>query len=359
MNCAKVNMLMFDYIDNQLDYQQRSQFEEHLKNCSSCRDELYKYELIIGLCKDIEEEELPSDFKAKLHERLINESNNKIDFSRKSLFSSKYIKTFTALAAGLLLVILFRGVFLNQYIFNTKVKMDDSSGKLSSAAYSASVSQEEPNVAEDSAMEADNSGNEFFIMAEGEVMQHSAATTDSARSFVERGMSATTKSGEGAADESITTVDIVLKLDNADSRFEDLRLFIMDNGAEPVEKEEDIKKEENSDKSDALQQYSICTGPTQKYNVINAKVPDMLYDSLMEKLTKRYGTENLIIENINSQDIAPLKKALTDTLNNIDKEYKNAQDIDVMKQSIRDEIEKLVFNAGYMYINVKVVEKEE
>jgi len=353
MNCAKVNMLISDYIDNQLDYQQRSQFEEHLKNCSSCSNELYKYELVVGLCKDIEEVELPSDFKAKLHERLINESHEKIDKSKKSIFRNRYIKTFTALAAGFLLIILFRGLYRNQYLFNTKAKMEDSANGVSSEAYSASIMQENANMEEDSAALADASENEVFALT-GEVMEkHSEDTMsiDSARSFVERNMPGSVNSVEEAGDEYITTVDIILKLDKADTKLEDLRLFIMGNGAEPVEKERD------NNKSEALQ-HSIRTQPVQKYTVINVKVSDKMYDSLIEELTKKYGAENLIIENIDSQDIVPLKKALADTLSNIEKEHKNTQDTETVKQSIRDEIERLSFDASYMYINVKVMEKE-
>ncbi|MGI6669595.1 MAG: zf-HC2 domain-containing protein [Acetivibrionales bacterium] len=100
------------YIDNVLDADERRSFEEHIRDCRDCRRELEEMKRITRLCNELPQLELPSGFKAELHEKLLavaSSRNKLIKFGRRSktLFS---IRTYASIAAGILLVFMIGGI---------------------------------------------------------------------------------------------------------------------------------------------------------------------------------------------------------------------------------------------------------
>jgi hypothetical protein len=110
INCDKYKEMISLYIDNLLDEKEKSRFEEHMKNCSSCRKELHEIQLLVSLCSNLPVEDLPPNFGQKLHDKLLKagEGNRKVKIT--SLFDSRYAKVFSTLAACIAVVFLVKGV---------------------------------------------------------------------------------------------------------------------------------------------------------------------------------------------------------------------------------------------------------
>jgi hypothetical protein len=323
-NCADFNMYMSEYIDDQLDHQQRSQFEKHLKNCNLCKSELSKMKLVVSSCKDIQEEELPEDFKCKIHERLVNE---------KERSRNKYIKIFSTLAAGFVLIILLKGLFQNMYFMPAKSIKDECPQMMKAESFEES--EEIISFAGESKDDSINDGN----MAEAKSYQSQghaadAMTSDSARSFVKRNSSGTETNN--LETDSIRTVNLTLEIKNPVLENENIKLSIINSGAELINKEKCAENE----------------------ILLYAKVPNQTYDAFIMELKNEYGTENLIIESSDYQDITAKKESLSIALNSANNEEDNTDEKEAEKQCIREELEKLSFDADYTFINLKIVEKD-
>ena len=71
MNCNEIKDLFSLYIDDELSYEERLLVEEHLLKCEDCRNELEEYKKIIQALNEIPEEEPPSGYCKRLHEKLL------------------------------------------------------------------------------------------------------------------------------------------------------------------------------------------------------------------------------------------------------------------------------------------------
>ena len=107
-SCMAVKENICAYLDNELNPEDRRRFEEHIESCTACRREFDEMSEIIGLCTSLPQQELPDGFGAELHEKLLvaaDRQKNNITGIDKSKRAS-YIKMFSSIAAGLLLIFL-------------------------------------------------------------------------------------------------------------------------------------------------------------------------------------------------------------------------------------------------------------
>ncbi len=72
MNCDEVRNLIFSYIDNEADEDEKLLIEEHIENCDECKKELEEYRKIIKALNDLPDEEPPAGYCKRLHEKLLN-----------------------------------------------------------------------------------------------------------------------------------------------------------------------------------------------------------------------------------------------------------------------------------------------
>lgn len=71
MKCENIRDLMSAYIDNEINEVDKAKLEKHIAQCPQCKEE---YELLKDLvleCSDIDEVELPEDFREELHSKLL------------------------------------------------------------------------------------------------------------------------------------------------------------------------------------------------------------------------------------------------------------------------------------------------
>ncbi len=137
MNCDRVKKLIPIYLDNKHESEkmyakienaknsvkEEAEFKAHLAECSSCKTEYDDMVRLIEILHDIPEENLPDDFTAKLHEKLVaiaekNKDKTSAKIKKKiiwkDIYTNRYIKAFSAAAACVLIIfavrILFGGV---------------------------------------------------------------------------------------------------------------------------------------------------------------------------------------------------------------------------------------------------------
>ena len=108
-------------IDQELNEEEKLCFEEHISNCSGCRRELEEMTRIVGLCTGLPQQELPADFNAELHEKLLAVAErHKRDST--SIWKKKgylFTKTIASIAAGALLIF-FVGNFVKYGLRSSK-----------------------------------------------------------------------------------------------------------------------------------------------------------------------------------------------------------------------------------------------
>ncbi len=108
--CTEIRDIMSLYLEGELSSDDINEVEEHVKSCDSCREELEDIKKIVELCNNLEEEELPENFKEQLHEKLVSVSGKKK--SKILSINSSYIKVASSVAAILLFAVFLRAFFL-------------------------------------------------------------------------------------------------------------------------------------------------------------------------------------------------------------------------------------------------------
>ncbi|NJD03333.1 MAG: hypothetical protein FIA99_12245, partial [Ruminiclostridium sp.] len=108
--CSEIKELISLYIDDELETDERREFEEHTDSCGECRDELDELTRIIGLCRITEEEELPVDFRIELHQKLLEVQKQSKEV-KPVFYNTRYFKLFSSVAAVFLLVFLIKGFY--------------------------------------------------------------------------------------------------------------------------------------------------------------------------------------------------------------------------------------------------------
>ena len=109
-NCKEFENLVEEYIDNELDSEKKLEFEEHIKTCPACREELEFSKMLRQSVGEIELPEPPADFLDRVNAALDKELNA-IEPPKKTklpIFSRRW----QTAAAACLVVAAFLGVNL-------------------------------------------------------------------------------------------------------------------------------------------------------------------------------------------------------------------------------------------------------
>ncbi len=76
MRCADVGEVLGEYLDGTLDAKQVRLLEAHLRSCPECQTLLAEYRQTVGMCRSLEEEEVPQGFRAALMSRMAGAREN-------------------------------------------------------------------------------------------------------------------------------------------------------------------------------------------------------------------------------------------------------------------------------------------
>lgn len=339
-SCSNVKENISAYLDNELSIKDRLSFEKHIESCKQCKVELDKIAHIAALCAELPQRELPPDFKAKLHEKLIESAQGQESNLRRIRKPKGFMftKAFATIAAGMLLFFL-AGSFYKYGLFPSMKKADDSTRNFSMAA-----EQREAAITGDLGYDGakDNAG-----IADKEIKSFST--------------SAPAKGGELEVDRSsaiqnretaFSGAEVMQKDETADSKL----VTITITADEPELQAEKVKM--------LAATMSAKANDTATKVDMDFIIPEEQYEQFLEALNTSFGEANVQIGAFETED-------MTDTLNsNITKsvEYDNKiqelqkkdsekttdeiKELKEKKEAIDIQIEEI--RLGTDFINVKV-----
>lgn len=88
MKCINIKELMSAYIDNEINEVDKAKFEKHIAQCPQCKEEYELLKAVVLECSEVDEVELPEDFREELHSKLMNakvaKTNKFTEFIRKN-----------------------------------------------------------------------------------------------------------------------------------------------------------------------------------------------------------------------------------------------------------------------------------
>lgn len=111
MKCERIRQLMSAYIDNEMNEVDKIKFEKHIATCPQCKEEYELLKDIVNECSDVNEVELPENFREELHNMLLKAEGRKSrrfsDFIRKNRWQTI---AGSAVAAVLIFAIAYNGL---------------------------------------------------------------------------------------------------------------------------------------------------------------------------------------------------------------------------------------------------------
>ncbi len=123
--CAKIQDKINDYADGLLDDAQKAAVEAHINACPECMNEYRALQKLLGTLGALQDAPVPDDFADNLRMRLAQSK-------RPSAYVYRHLRSFSALAAGLLLVLLVRagyyadfGKYKTAYVNDIELKTVD------------------------------------------------------------------------------------------------------------------------------------------------------------------------------------------------------------------------------------------
>ena len=372
--CDEVREYISLYIDEELDEAQLVDFEEHIRCCEECRNELDEIKSIISICSSIEEEELPDKFREELHSKLLTvkeeiEGKNKV----VKLRDSYIIKIVTAVAACLLIVVLTRG-FLNDGFFPKHSKNDiartemagDDAGTTDESAEISDFSAKSYSIADDTTIENSDEVmdgvQEFSIMAE----PRSAEGLPEDRGDI---ISRSTEPGERkhylqrSEGENVYSNNIIINTKingDLDSEVQNIKELVVDGGGEFSEQDVEI----------ALIDEPVYVAEKESSGtVLNFKILYNQYQDFFDSLAEYIGSENITADK-SSQDMSSIIESYNIKLNSIEDEISRIEKsgntsspdmLEVLKeerQILIDEIERIRLNSDYIFVTIYIEQNE-
>jgi hypothetical protein len=401
LECRKIRNQISQYIDNELDEKNIDMFEKHINSCKECRKELQEMLSIIGILQSTEDQDLPEGFRIDLHNRLIGESGKPSDKKHIIRNFGKYVAILSSAAAVLLIAFLFRGVWSN-ILDNGSVSdvspitlsgtQDNVEKKMSynyGQDWNVQHNDEAYNGTEtqiDSSEQGDIERNMMInydtqptgkkedvsdaVVSEEPVGYGAQATANNDDNLIAANAataepSAKSTRGAGAPDDSTgealfgnvitnrNTSEVIVSGTGGDQT-ENIRRLAADCGGEVLA----------TTVTTTLATKSVGSDSAEK--VVTVKVKNSQYSTLVEQLKANYGSENLIITEVNHEDTSIKVNELNTTLKNLDSKIdeskrngaspdsRELQELNNQRAAVTKEIEAVINDSEYTYINITI-----
>lgn len=377
-SCSNARENICAYIDNELSIDERLSFEEHIKNCDECKNELNEILQVVELCNDLPQQELPVDFKAELHEKLLAVAGRQ-DSKVRSLKKSKsflFTKTFASIAAGMLLIFL-AGSFLRFGLF-TPMKSEDSSYNTAMAAEQPVADKmEEKSDAFGAGAQAENAGG-----AERAAKSFSApAAVDEGGSEVDRSATVQDRETALAGVEQMLTVEtankklstITITADDPEVLSEKVKSLALENSG-------DIKDNLTYSTNDISVTFSEKIAPNQANDTVKTAdslfqaklyfiIPDTQYNQFITDINTAFGEAYVQTGAFVTEDMTDIFNSYIARTNEIDNRIqelqekdsvKNLKEIDNLKEeknTVDSQIEEIRLGSDFVNVTVLINKK--
>lgn len=70
MKCSEFKKLIFDYMENELDFKTKNDFKLHVSTCKNCLQDLEEFSKSVELLRQLKEITLPVELDEKIKTRL-------------------------------------------------------------------------------------------------------------------------------------------------------------------------------------------------------------------------------------------------------------------------------------------------
>ncbi len=299
MKCETIRNMLSSYIDKDLNDIEKTELEKHLTECAECKKEYDNMLDIIAVCGNLEEIELPQNFRTELHTRLIEEKGKRNFFS--GILEKRYMKMATGIAAAVLVIAI--GIGSSALFFN-------NSGKTAQTRDSAS------SYGEAAAPAAPYMGDVNFSMDIAPEKQYETAVEEELQMNSVRGVSPDTKAlkfkesltaDAGASSPAIESSrsgrmvirsgNISVNVENVDKATVDIRQLTESSGG--------YVENSQIDNITVPQPYNPNGSPgakevTEKYANMTLRVPEAKFEVAFNSIK---GMGKLISENMSGSDI--------------------------------------------------------
>jgi hypothetical protein len=385
-NCDEYKEMISDYLDNELDSYLFSEFENHVENCISCKNELEDCKMTVNLIKSITEEELPVDFKHNLHAKLINEKINNTKKNNAALIKNKYFRIIGSMAAVLIFAFIINGFYGKQVSMTSSTQnalmpkvayAPDKGGApnqrsvINGTSGSAAKSKIENNDANVSTSENShvNAGTSVITSKKSQVngsMSESSSDSTSTNTIQPTFSSAAKIMGDVKfsrpipviTDQVIKNTEITLEVNDPKKEVEEVKVKIEEQGAKLI----------NNINTQTFAQYNLKALKVDDNIRVDFMINKDVLDKVIDSLKAIWGDTSIVTQKLNDIKFIDKINELTSELTELDTQSKNLDnseqnkvklnELDTQKNAIQAEIDDLKSNVDYTIVSILVMAKK-
>ncbi|MFZ5989211.1 MAG: anti-sigma factor family protein [Bacillota bacterium] len=356
-SCGEIIELISLYIDNELDDAKKAEVEEHISSCESCRSEIEELKEVVNMCKNVEDVELPEGFSEKLHEKLIEEKQKQEDKRRFIVLGSKYMKIASSIAAGIILVFIIRGFWLNGSINKTSdmASMANEAakgynGENEIAIGQKSLARDEADIKIEGSQEAgtaaagkpeENHNKEVAVTFSEDVSDKNSSDKELQEEKISlKGTAIAVTSDRLPADSEsmpVNNISIVIKTANLDEELKKVKLIAAACDIEFIETTA-VFTSSPKEKIGNEETYKGIDSENNSSSTLSFKVEYSKYDRFISQLKTNYGDKAAI--NDISGELVRKKNELNKRLAKLQGDLKTESDPQNIKR-INDEIKNI------------------
>jgi hypothetical protein len=302
MKCETIRNMISSYIDKDLNDIEKTELEKHLTECEQCREEYESMLDIVAVCGNLEEIELPQNFRTELHQRLVGEKKKKNFFG--SILGNRNMKMATGLVAAALVIAI--GIGSSSLLFNNNKNINMSQEIGSAPSYGGATAPVAPSIDMDTKMKKAD-GAQPNMAAADQPQIAPAEDAGIARSsigmqFNESILADKVAPGQGV--EAARSGRMVIRTGNMS-----VNVASVDKAATDIKQltESSGGYVENSQiENVTIPQFQDANGTTvakevtEKYANMTVRVPEDKFESIFNNIK---GMGKLVSENMNGSDI--------------------------------------------------------
>jgi hypothetical protein len=302
MKCETIRNMISSYIDKDLNDIEKTELEKHLTECEQCREEYESMLDIVAVCGNLEEIELPQNFRTELHQRLVGEKKKKNFFG--SILGNRNMKMATGLVAAALVIAI--GIGSSSLLFNNNKNINMSQEIGSAPSYGGVTAPAAPSIDMDTKMKKAD-GAQPNMAAADQPQIAPAEDAGIARSsigmqFNESILADKVAPGQGV--EAARSGRMVIRTGNMS-----VNVASVDKAATDIKQltESSGGYVENSQiENVTIPQFQDANGTTvakevtEKYANMTVRVPEDKFESIFNNIK---GMGKLVSENMNGSDI--------------------------------------------------------
>lgn len=342
MKCETIRNMISSYIDKDLNDIEKAELEKHLTECEQCREEYESMLDIIAVCGNLEEVELPQNFRTELHQKLEEEKK------KKNLFGNFLGKTGTKMATGLVAaaLVIAIGIGGSSLLFDNNAKMSQEIGSAPDygAAEAPMAMPAAPPMADMDINALKKSKEESSIAAADQPQITSMESADAARNSVGLEFNESLLAGKAAPGQVvessrsgrlvIRTGNISVDVASVDKAAADIRQLTESSGGYVENSQVDNVTTPPivyADGSTAAKEV------TEKYGNMTVRVPADKFENIFNNIK---GMGKLVSENMNGSDITTEYRDTAARVDNLKIQEQSLQQLMTKARNV-DEILKI------------------